>query len=38
MEHRHAWNAYYHKYYKGPRLTREEAERQSGDDKGSQSS
>jgi hypothetical protein len=33
MEHRHAWNAYYHEYYEGLRLTREEAERQFGDDK-----
>jgi len=34
IEHRHAWNAHYHEYYEGPRLTREEAERRFGDEGG----
>lgn len=34
IAHRHAWNAYHHEYYEGPRLTGEEAERRFGDDKG----
>ncbi|MDL0130133.1 HNH endonuclease [Halobacterium salinarum] len=34
LEHRHAWNQHYHEYYEGPRLTREEATQQFGDDDG----
>jgi len=34
IEHRNAWNEYYHEYYEGPQLTREEAERRFGDEGG----
>jgi len=34
IEHRNAWNEYYHEYYEGPQLTREKAERRFGDEGG----
>ena len=34
IEHRNAWNQYYHEYYEGPQLTRQEAERRFGDEGG----
>lgn len=34
IEDRNAWNEHYHEYYEGPRLTREEAEAQFGDEGG----